>query len=190
MCFGSRCNACLSDVCQPDKKKRSRKGNGSKFKAFSRCDEDTDDSIYSHIYSQVLYTDAGTLTLSHTHTPTHVKPSIPAASLSHPETNNLTHTCTPKKQSTYDESAASAQYVQVDRRGFGQALEHAVDLLDVQPHVGLPLPAAQHEVVHLLGAGAGPLQHAALGDALDHLQGEPIRRQRPKRRSQRYTSCN
>lgn len=66
--------------------------------------------------------------------------------------------------------AASAQYVQIHGRGLGEALEHAVDLLDVQPHVGLPLPAAQHQVVHLFRTGAGPLQHAALGDALNHLQ--------------------
>lgn len=45
-----------------------------------------------------------------------------------------------------------------------------MDLLDVQPHVGLPLPAAQHQVVDLFRTGAGPLQHAALGDALNHLQ--------------------
>lgn len=35
------------------------KGNHWKFKAFfffSRCNEDADDSIYSHIYSRVLYT--------------------------------------------------------------------------------------------------------------------------------------
>lgn len=122
-----------------------------------------------------------------------MKPSFPAASLSHLETNDLTHTCTPKttkKKYIRRERVASAQYVQVDGRGLGQALEHAVDLLDVQPHVGLPLPAAQHEVVHLLGAGAGPLQHAALGDALNHLQGEPIRRQRPELCSQRRTSCS
>ena len=44
-----------------------------------------------------------------------------------------------------------------------------MDLLDVESRVGLSLPAAQHQVVHLLGAGAGSLQHPALGDALDHL---------------------
>ena len=74
-------------------------------------------------------------------------------------------------QSTYKRTrGASAQYVQVDGRGLGEALEHAVDLLDVQPHVGLPLPAAQHQVVHLFRTGAGPLQHAALRDALNHLR--------------------
>lgn len=68
------------------------------------------------------------------------------------------------------DASASAQYVQVDGGGLGQALEHAVDLLDVQPHVGLPLPAAQHQVIHLLGTGAGSLQHSALRDAFNHLQ--------------------
>jgi len=45
-----------------------------------------------------------------------------------------------------------------------------VDLLDVQPHVGLPLPAAQHQVIHLFRTCTRPLQHSALRDALDHLQ--------------------
>lgn len=47
-----------------------------------------------------------------------------------------------------------------------------MDFFDVKSHVGLPLPAAQHQVVHLLGTGPGPLQHPALGDTLDHLRGE------------------
>lgn len=72
---------------------------------------------------------------------------------------------------THADAGASAQYVQVHRRGLGQALEHAVDLLDVQPHVGLPLPAAQHQVIHLFRTSAGPLQHPALRDALNHLRG-------------------
>lgn len=45
-----------------------------------------------------------------------------------------------------------------------------MDLLDVQPHVRLSLPAAQHQVVNLLGTGARPLQYTALGDALNDLQ--------------------
>lgn len=71
---------------------------------------------------------------------------------------------------TYTSATSSAQYVQVDGRGLGEALEHAVDLFDVQPHVGLPLPAAQHQVIHLFRTGTRPLQHTALGDALNHLQ--------------------
>lgn len=69
-------------------------------------------------------------------------------------------------------AGGSTQYVQVHGRGLGEALEHAVDLLDVQPHVRLPVPAAQHQVVDLFRAGTGSLQHAALRDALDHLQEE------------------
>lgn len=44
-----------------------------------------------------------------------------------------------------------------------------MDLFNVESHVGLSLPAAQHKVVDLFGAGPGALQHPALGDALDHL---------------------
>lgn len=112
-------------------------------------------------YSQVLYTQA--LTRPHDlHLP-----------LSFAERTNKPILCAHARGGgvgTYDH--ASAQYVQVHRRGLGEALEHAVDLLDVQPHVGLPLPAAQHQVVDLFRTGAGPLQHAALGDALNHLQGD------------------
>lgn len=120
---------------------------------------------------------AGYCTQDHTHSSyTDTKPSFPACqpSKSRGDTQSLAlsqRTKRQKKTSTYTESAASAQYVQVDGRGLGQALEHAVDLLDVEPHVGLPLPAAQHQVVHLLGTGARPLQHTALRDALDHLRG-------------------
>lgn len=49
-------------------------------------------------------------------------------------------------------------------------MEDFVDLLDVQPLLRLPLPAPKHDVVHLLGADPGPLQDAALGDALDDLK--------------------
>lgn len=49
-----------------------------------------------------------------------------------------------------------------------------MDLLDVEPHVGLPLPAAQHQVIHLFRTGARSLQHPALGDALNHLQGYKV----------------
>lgn len=71
-------------------------------------------------------------------------------------------------------AGVSTQYVQVHGRGLGEALEHAVDLLDVQPHVRLPVPAAQHQVVDLFRASTGSLQHAALCDALDHLQGDNV----------------
>ena len=63
----------------------------------------------------------------------------------------------------------SAQDVQVDGRGLGQVEQQQVDLLDVKSGVGLPLPTAQHQVIHLLRTGPGPLQHPALGYTLDHL---------------------
>lgn len=47
-----------------------------------------------------------------------------------------------------------------------------MDFFDVKSHVGLPLPAAQHQVVHLLGTGPGALQHPALGYTLYHLRGK------------------
>lgn len=64
----------------------------------------------------------------------------------------------------------STKDVQVDRRSLPQGLQDLIDFLDVQPLLGFPLPAPQHDIVHLLGAHAGPLQHAALGDALDDLR--------------------
>lgn len=45
-----------------------------------------------------------------------------------------------------------------------------MDFFDVESHVGLPLPAAQHQVIHLFGASTRSLQHPTLCDALDHLQ--------------------
>ena len=63
-----------------------------------------------------------------------------------------------------------AEDVQVDGGGFPQSMEDFVNLLDVQPLLGLPLPAPQHDVVHLFRADSGPLQHPALGDALDDLK--------------------
>lgn len=67
----------------------------------------------------------------------------------------------------------SAQDVQINRGGLGQALEQIVNLLNVESHVRFTLPAAQHQVVHLFGAGTRPLQNPALCDTLDHLQREP-----------------
>lgn len=95
-------------------------------------------------------------------------PQFPSCANTQTLVHIMKHTCT--RSTSHGRSGASAQYVQVYGRGFGQALERAVDLLDVQPHVGLPLPAAQHQVVDLLRTGAGPLQHSALSDALDHLE--------------------
>lgn len=80
---------------------------------------------------------------THKHSPTHAHINSPIV-----QTPN-----TPRLSS----ALPSAQYIQVDGRGLGQVQEQAVDLFDVQSHVGLPLPATQHQVVHLLGTGPGPL---------------------------------
>ena len=65
-----------------------------------------------------------------------------------------------------------AQDVQVDGRGFSHGEEDLLNVLNVQPLLRFPLPAAQHDVVDLLGADPWPLQDTTLGDALDHLQRE------------------
>lgn len=62
-----------------------------------------------------------------------------------------------------------AQDVQVDRRVLDQGQQAAVDLLDDHPLLWFPLPAALHQQVHLLGAGARPLQFASLCDAFNGL---------------------
>lgn len=46
-----------------------------------------------------------------------------------------------------------------------------MDALDVLPHMGLSLPAPQHQLVDFLGARSRSLQDAALSDALYHLGG-------------------
>lgn len=66
---------------------------------------------------------------------------------------------------------ALAQNIQVDRRCLGQVLKEGVDALDVLPHVGLSLPAPQHQLIHLLGACSRSLQDSALSDAFYHLDG-------------------
>lgn len=63
----------------------------------------------------------------------------------------------------------SAQDVQVDRRVLDQGQQAAVDLLDDHPLLRFPLPAALHQQVHLLGAGARPLQFTSLCDAFNGL---------------------
>lgn len=69
----------------------------------------------------------------------------------------------------------SAQYIQVNGRGLGQVEQQTVDLLDVESHVRLSLPAAQHQVVHFFGTGPRALQHPALGYTLDHLESKKKR---------------
>lgn len=46
-----------------------------------------------------------------------------------------------------------------------------MDALDVLPHMGLSLPAPQHQLIDFLGARSRSLQDAALSDALYHLDG-------------------
>lgn len=69
-------------------------------------------------------------------------------------------------------SASSAQDVQVNRRVLDQGQQAGVEVLDDHPLLGLPLPAALHQQVHLLGAGARPLQFPSLRDAFDGLFGD------------------
>lgn len=63
-----------------------------------------------------------------------------------------------------------AKDVQVDWCGLAQSVKDLVDLLDVEPLLRFPLPAAQHDVVNLLGANSGPFQNSALGNALNDLK--------------------
>lgn len=63
-----------------------------------------------------------------------------------------------------------AQDVQVDRRGFSHGEQDLLNVLNVQSLLRFPLPAAQHDVVHLLRADPWPLQNPALGYALNNLQ--------------------
>lgn len=67
--------------------------------------------------------------------------------------------------------APLAQDIQVNRRVLDQGQQAAVDVLDDHPLLGLPLPAALHQQVHLLGASARPFQFPSLRDAFDGLLG-------------------
>lgn len=87
-----------------------------------------------------------------------------------------------------------AQDVQVDGGGFAQRVEYFIDLLDVEALLRLPLPAPKHDVVHLFGADSGPLQNAALGDALDDLEkrgerGHTALGLRPRKRPPGFGAC-
>ena len=46
-----------------------------------------------------------------------------------------------------------------------------MDALDVLPHMGLSLPAPQHQLIDFLGACSRSLQDSALSDAFYHLDG-------------------
>lgn len=62
------------------------------------------------------------------------------------------------------------QDVQVDGCGFHQGAEYLLNVLNVEPLLWLPLPTAQHHIIHFLGTEPGSLQHPTLRDALYHLQ--------------------
>lgn len=63
-----------------------------------------------------------------------------------------------------------AQDVQVDRRGFPHGEQDLLNVLNVQSLLRFPLPAAQHDVVHLFRTNPWPVQNPALGYALNNLQ--------------------
>lgn len=63
-----------------------------------------------------------------------------------------------------------AQDVQVDRGGFSHGEQDLLNVLNVQSLLRFPLPAAQHDVIHLLRTNPRPLQNPALGYALNNLQ--------------------
>lgn len=63
-----------------------------------------------------------------------------------------------------------AQDVQVDRRGFPHGKQDLLNVLNVQSLLRFPLPAAQHDVVHLFRTNPWPVQNATLGYALNNLQ--------------------
>ena len=63
-----------------------------------------------------------------------------------------------------------AQDVQVDRRGFSHGEQDLLNVLNVQSLLRFPLPAAQHDVIHLLRTNPCPLQNPTLGYALNNLQ--------------------
>lgn len=63
-----------------------------------------------------------------------------------------------------------AQDVQVDRRGFAHSEHDLLNVLNVQSLLRFPLPAAQHDVVHLFRTNPWPIQNPALGYALNNLQ--------------------
>uniref|UniRef100_A0A4W5P969 Progestin and adipoQ receptor family member 6 n=1 Tax=Hucho hucho TaxID=62062 RepID=A0A4W5P969_9TELE len=58
-----------------------------------------------------------------------------------------------------------------DRGALDKGKKAAVDVLDDQPLLGLHLPAALHQAMHLFGASAWSLQLPALCNALDSLWG-------------------
>lgn len=97
------------------------------FKAFSLCGEKAE--------AQAIFMNTHTHTCIFNHS-NYIPPLTPFIPCIH--TLILTNNYTPILAN------GSAQDVQVNRRCLGQALEQIVDFFDVESHVGLPLPAAQH----------------------------------------------
>lgn len=62
-----------------------------------------------------------------------------------------------------------AQDVQVDWSGFSHGEQDLLNVLNVQSLLRFPLPAAQHDVIHLLRTNPRPLQNPTLGYALNNL---------------------
>lgn len=58
-----------------------------------------------------------------------------------------------------------------------------MDALDVLPHMGLSLPAPQHQLVDLLGARSRSLQDSALSDAFYHLGGQRSKTESDERKN-------
>lgn len=71
---------------------------------------------------------------------------------------------------TFDKWPLLAKDVQVDWCGLAQSMKDLVDLLDIEPLLRFSLPAAQHDVVNLLGADSRSFQNSALGNALNDLK--------------------
>lgn len=134
----------------------SKQCTQSTLRPFSLCGESAE--------AQAIF--MNTQTHTHLYSITHPNQNHPLLLLYH----TFTHTLFLTNNYTPILANGSAQDVQVNRRGLGQALEQVVDFFDVESHVGLPLPAAQHQVIHLFGASTRSLQHPTLCDTLDHLQ--------------------
>lgn len=63
-----------------------------------------------------------------------------------------------------------AKDVQVYRCGFSHGEYDLLNVLNVQSLLRFPLPAAQHDVIHLFRTNPWPLQNPSLGYALNNLQ--------------------
>ena len=90
---------------------------------------------------------------------------------------------------TFNRWPLLAKDVQVDWCGLAQSMKDLVDLLDVEPLLRFSLPAAQHDVVNLLGADSRPFQNSALGNALNDLKERKKRDVEHQSASSWRTSC-